>query len=491
MKKFSKIYLFLISIAFLGQSCDSILDNESPQALDSEKALTTKIGIDAAVIGLYDYIQSTRVYGRDLFAIPDALADNGRATNKSGRLNAEYLNQPNAHMSNWQNYYFMINQANLIFDNIQSVSDMSSGDKAQAEGACHFLRALAYFDLVKAYAYIPTAPAPSPAQERGGVPIVSKGIKLQDDIKLPSRNSVDEVYTQIYSDLNSAIAKLPLTGSRAFATGAAARALFSRVALYRGDYAACSANADMSIASNIATLSTNGSYITDWRQQVHPEAIFDLSFQQITEAIGPNESLQTSYTTLASPGNRGITQGFGDLVPTPALLTALGITRSGTTVTRGTDVRAQLYELGTTGRGAAEIECTKFIGKNGFPNQDNTPVLRISEMYLNRAEAHFRLNKRDSAIINLNVIRTRAGLPAMTADSARIAGALLLEEILDQRRLELAFEGHRFFDFKRLGRTIVKPSPATNLPFSDNRVLAPIPVREISANPNLRQNFGY
>ena len=494
MNKGYKLIILLLSV-FALQSCSDLLDVQSPQALDSQKALTGKIGVNSAVIGLYDYLQSTRMYGRDQFAISEALADNGRATNKSGRFNAEFQNQPNAHMLNWQACYFLINQANLVLNALPAVTDMTQAEKDVTAAQCFFLRALAYFDLAKAYAYIPTYIVD--AQNRGGVPIVLKGTIDQgtalEGAKAPARATIAETYQQIYTDLDSAIARYnalasPNGLSKAFANRGAAQALYSRVALYNGDWNRVVSFSGLAVASNLGRLSANGSYVTDWRQQVHPEAIFDLSYQQITESIGPNESLQTAYTTLATPGNRSITQGFGDLVPTASMLGALGVSLSGTTVTRTADVRGLLYELGTTGRGTAEVECTKFIGKNGFPNQDNTPIFRVSEMHLNRAEAYFRLSRRDSAIIDLNVIRTRAGLAAVADTSAAVVGNNLLEEILAQRRIELAFEGHRFFDLKRLGRTLVK-TPA--IPATDYRILAPIPAREISANPNLRQNFGY
>jgi starch-binding outer membrane protein, SusD/RagB family len=493
-KNFNIIGLILILFALMSQSCEKILETDSPQALDSQKALTTKAGLNAAVVGLYDYFQSTRMYGRDQFAIPEALADNGRATNKSGRFNAEAQNQPGAHMANWQVCYYIINQANLIFESVQSVNELTADEKTSAEAQCHFLRALAFFDLVKAYAYMPTFNIPS--QDRGGVPIVLVGVSDPKTLNAPARNSVAEVYKQIYDDLNAAItkfSKLPSPNGRAkaFASRAAAQALFSRVALYNGDFANVVGFAGSAIASNVGRLSATSSYVTDWRQQVHPEAIFDLSFQQITEGIGPNESMQTAYTTLATPGNTSITQGFGDLVPTASMLAALGITKTGAVVTRGADVRALMYELGTAGRGTAEVECTKFIGKNGTANQDNTPILRVSEQYLNRSEAYFKLGKRDSAIIDLNVIRTRAGLAAVSDTSALVKGDNLFEEILTQRRIELAFEGHRFWDFKRLGRALPKVAPAVNLPNNDFRFLANIPAREISANPSLIQNFGY
>lgn len=498
---------FLVIFALLAQSCEKLLETDSPQDLDASKALKTKAGVNAAVIGLYDYLQSTRMYGRDLFAIPEALADNGRATGNSGRFNGEAVNLPNVHMVNWQTSYFLINQANLIIDNLKKgqIPELDAADSTIIQGECLFLRALTYFDLIKTFAYIPSNKSIPASQDFGGVPLVLTGVDDQKQIAYPARAATADVYAQIYRDLDSCIAtfsSLPVIvdkqpkGSpngrgRAYANRTAAQALYSRVALYNGDYATSTRFANAAIGANVVTLSTTANYLSDWRARVHPEAFFDLNFEQITESQGPNESMQTAYTTLSAPGVRTFAQGFGDLVPTASMLSALGITLTGTTVNRGADVRALVYELGSAGRATPNVECTKFIGKNGFANQDNIPVLRISEQYLNRSEAYFNLGKRDSAILSLNTIRVRAGLPAVSDTSAVVVGNNLLEEILLQRRIELAFEGHRFWDLKRLGRGITKPAPAANLPGTDYRFLANIPLRELSANPNLKQNFGY
>jgi hypothetical protein len=184
----------------------------------------------------------------------------------------------------------------------------------------------------------------------------------------------------------------------------------------------------------------------------------------------------------------------------------LGITLtaafSGTHIiaSRSTDVRNLLFEPGTAGRGTTRVECTKYLGKNGQINLDNVPVLRIAEAYLNRAEVQATAGSSQlnlvGALADLKTIKSRrytdyTGSAAETADNVRDQ-ASLLEEILRQRRIEFAFEGHRFFDLKRLGRDLIKPqSTGGNLAFSDLRILPPIPQVEIDGNPNLKQNFGY
>ncbi len=482
----------LYKIAVLGvvltfASCTDLLDVQPRASIDSVTALTTEDAVNAAVNGIYDRLQSTNLYGRDLVAIPEALADNGRATNKSGRLNPEYQNQVNAHFIHWQTSYFAINQANLVLDALPKVEKMTQANKDFVEAQALFIRGLLYFELMRAYAYEPTVEIKEAS--KGGVPLLKSGVVDATQIKLEGRASINDVYESIYSDLTNSIAKFTSSGRTAtasFANRTAAQAMFSRVALYRGDYTNAAKYATDALATgSVGRFQTRDTYVSAWRSANHPESIFEIQFQT-NENIGVNTSLQTTYTTLVASGNRTTTGGFGDLVPTKALLDAYESEKDadGKVIV---DVRRSLYELGTAGRGTAEIECTKFLGRSGQVNLDNIPVIRVSEMYLNRAEALARSGNAAGALTDLNVIRTRAGLPAATG----LTGAALITEILKQRRLELAFEGHRFFDMKRLGLDIVKAAPVQNLNFTDFRVLAPIPVREIQANANLKQNTGY
>jgi starch-binding outer membrane protein, SusD/RagB family len=462
-----------LSFVIIASSCSDLLDVQPRQSIDAATALTTEDALSAALNGVYDRLQSTNLYGRDLIAIPDALADNGRATNKSGRLNPEYNNQANAHFIVWATAYFAINQINLILEAIPKVTTLPAATKNSFEGQASMLRGLLYFELARCYGYEPLVSVKE--SDKGSVPIMKTGVLDLSQVERLPRASINEVYDFIYADLTNAVAKLSsVTLSVNYANKGAANALFSRVALYRGDYPNAIKYATDALASGIGAFQTKDNYVPAWRVANHPEAMFQVVYQA-NENIGVNTSLQTTYTTLVTLGNTASTGGFGDLVPTATLLAAF---ETG-------DVRRNLYERGTAGRGAAETECTKFFGRSGALNLDNIPVIRISEMYLNRAEALALTGKEADALIDVNRIRTRAGLEAKTG----LTGKALIDEIAAQRRIELAFEGHRFFDLKRRGLDIVKIP--TNIAYTDFRILAPIPLREIQANAALKQNVGY
>ncbi|CCH00698.1 RagB/SusD domain protein [Fibrella aestuarina BUZ 2] len=490
-----RTYKFILSTSLLAASVlavtackdSALLDVKPRSAADLATALTTPEGLDAAVNGIYERLQSTILYGRDFLAVSEALSDNAQFTNKSGRLVNENRNVAGATFGNWATSYFAINQANLILDNISTLT-FAAADTARrnsSQGQAYFLRALLYHDLMRAYAYEPGVEVP--AQNRGGVPLLLTGVADQSKITLPERPAIADVYKQIYTDLQSAISTFAKTNASAPAYGnrQAAQALFSRVALYNKDYTTAVKYATDAIAGSIK-LSDNSSYVSGWRAPRHPESLFEIQYTT-PENIGVNTSLQTTYTTLVRLGDRGTTGGFGDLVPTTAFIADLEAEKSATGAVL--DIRRQLYELGTTGRGTAFIETTKFLGKNGTINLDNVPVIRISEVYLNRAEANYFLGNTADALADLNVIRVRSGLPAFPAT---ITGAPLLAEIYRQARLEFGFEGHRWFDLKRTGQNVVKAAAqGSGLAYTDFRILAPIPVNELSTNKNIRQNFGY
>ncbi len=515
-KKIFKTGLALASLLFVFSSCKKQLEIFPRQSIEATTALSSKDAIDASIASIYATYKSARLYGRDLIAIPEVLADNGFATNKSGRLLNEANNVQGAHFTTsiWSGAYAAINQINNTLAAINTGGITPTPVQADLDrwtGQLLFLRGLFYFNLVEVYGYIPGAVVA--ANDKGGVPLSVSGIATSPDALgwKPSRAPLADVYAQIITDLLASESKLAYPGLGAnLANKAAAQALLSRVYLYNKDYTESKKWSDAVITLASSKLATTANYVAQWRGDTHSETLFQIRFATPAENIGVNESLQTSFTTLVTPGNQASTGGFGDVVPTISMLNDLGITLTGgntttvfalthTVATRSTDVRNQLYEPGTAGRGNIKVECTKYMGKNGAINLDNVPVLRISEAVLNRAEAQATAGSAvlnlAGALADLKVIKSRrytdySGSAQETADNA-MTQAQLLEEILRQRRIEFAFEGHRFFDLKRLGRDLVKGPHYSNVAFTDIRILPALPQSDIDGNPNLKQNAGY
>ena len=495
----------LLSLALTGSllvsSCDSLLQVDPRQSIDADGALTTPDAMNAALNSVYAKLRSARIYGRDLLAVSDALADVGQTTSNSGRLIGENNNQPGAHFGTWQTAYFAINEANLILDGISKVEGASAAQIARWEGEAKFLRGLYYFDLVKVYSYMPTAVFEPGVIGQGGIPVVTEGV-ISSGVALSRqtpRSTIDEVYAQIYKDLEDAKRLLGTGTGRGvqYGSGPAASALLSRVALYRGDWAKVVAESTAALSSGVGTVLSGSAYVNGWRAPVNPESMFEVRFALAEESIGVNESLQSTYTALLNLTNKNSQGGWGDFIPNATVRGLFGLAplhlgtpatdNNNWDVTRNADVRAQLFTTGNTVRGAGrQIENTKFMSKSGFAYADNVPVIRKSEMHLNRAEANYQLKNESAALTELNAFKALRGLPAVT-----LAGNALLEEILLERMKEFIGEGQRFFDLKRYGRGIVKTVPAVNLAFDDFKILPPIPQREVDGNPNIKQNRGY
>jgi hypothetical protein len=510
----------VILVSFLNTSCEKQLETSPRQSIDAATALSSRDAVEAAITGVYAQLKNARQYGRDLITHPEALADNGFATNKSGRFLPEAQNTLPTQTTNsftttiWTNSYQAINRINVILEAIPGLKltpALNQVERDRWEGELYFLRALYYFDLVKIYAYIPGAIVS--AQDKGGVVITPFGFSTAGAALAykPSRAPIADVYKLINDDLVLANAKLlnPGLGSNR-ANKAAAQGLLARVSLYNKNYTDAKRWSDSCINLTSSRLTTTSNYVTQWRGDTHTESLFQVRFLSSAENIGVNESLQTSFTTLVTPGNTAVLGGFGDLVPTLSLLSDLGITIVGPATTtnfavpaviasRNTDVRNLLYEVGSGGRGNAKIECTKFLGKAGFINLDNVPVIRVSEIYLIRAEAQATVGSpvfnMANALADLKAIKSRrytdyTGSAQEIVDNGATQ-TVLFEEIFRQRRIELAFEGHRFFDLKRLGRDLVKGPHYNNVAFTDIRILPPILQSDVDGNPNLKQNTGY
>jgi starch-binding outer membrane protein, SusD/RagB family len=514
MKKVNyKIFLLVLFSGALTQSCKKQLDIPSRNSIDASLALTNKAGIENSINSVYSILKRESHYGRDLFSIPEAMADDAFANNRSGRLINENRNISGSNITTalWTGSYGGINEINLTLGAVPNIAGATAADKARWEGELKFLRSLLMFDLVKNYAYIPTFTVP--AQDKGGVVINLQGFDnpVTAAAFRPSRSSIAACYAQIMSDLYAAINLLASNGrgttGRNYASKHAALALGSRIKLYQGDWVKADsfATAAITLSGGIGAMTSTANYVAGWRAADHPEGIFQVWYATLAENLGVNTSLAATHTTLAAPGAFDKTrQGQGDLMPNGFLLTQLGIsgfpallaaTPTGTppvppTLTYSNDIRNKLFEWGVNASGHY-VECTKWMGKSGGANWDNTVVLRWPELYLNRAEARYQQGDQVGAWNDLNVIRTARYVGFVIPGVQDFTGAALLNEILRQRLLEFAFEGLRFYDLKRYGLTISKTDPVVTLPSTDFRLLPRIPTTEVDGNPNMVQNFGY
>lgn len=457
-----------IVLSFALSSCDNLLDVEPQQEVEPGTAFSSEGGFESTLSSTYDDLQDQTYYGQFFMLYPEALADN--AINLSGvaRYDGPPRNAAREHLNRWGGHYTSINKANALLAEIEDF-DADESFKERIRGEALFLRALNYFDLVRTKAY-------EPGEEVNGF---TQGVILRTEPtrsaeqaaeRLP-RAPTSDVYDQIETDLQNADSLLAGTGNGSFrANEAAAQALLAQVYLYRKNFedaASMATTALESAESDLdANLLTEDEYVDAHVGEIMPSAIFSLNMEADfdNDVTGVNESL-SSLTHDPSSFNF-------QLLPSQDLIAAH---ESG-------DVRRELYETLPSGN----TRINKYTQAKGSYT-DNIPIIRAAEVLLIRAEARFESGNESGALEDLNTLRTARGLGEVS-----LSGESLIDEIIKQKRLELAFEGERFFDLKRRGMDI--PKPQVNIPdlsYEDRRILAPIPSDQVQLNDQLDQNPGY
>jgi hypothetical protein len=492
---------YVLALGLSLSACKNALDIEPQQSIDAATGYNTSQKIAAAVVGAYARLDNPRLYGTDLILVPELLAGNnyinwdGTFQNyRQLRNHTQISNNSNAE-GIWTQAYDAINQCNLILDNLSVVTD--AGQKSQYEGEASFIRGAMYFELVRLYA--------QQYQQGGnntqpGVPInlVPVTTTEQADVKL-ARSTVEEVYAQVIKDLQNAIAKLP-SQNITRASKYSAEAMLARVYLQQGNYTAARAAADDVITNSGASLT--GTVAAVFANRNSAESLFEIQQNDQNNAGTSNDGLATYFAGYSPNGDQGVLYGRGDVsiqgIVTPDTYYSKNYYDNFTGF-------AALYEPSDT-RGAdtlSAIQTSKLIYVSDGSNRvgrlrtikwrtygQNIPVIRLAEMYLTRAECDVRAGNTVSALADVNRIRTRSGAsPKLT---------VTLEDVLLERQLELAFEGFRIHDLRRINGIVIPAVAATSTTpaspavlASDRRFILPIPLREINNNPNLTQNAGY
>ncbi len=458
--------LFLSLLGIMGStSCsDELLETQPRQSVDSNVAINDISGLRSLLISCYDGLQGAGYYGQRMMIAPDIMADNVRLTNtNSNRYFQERVNTIGTGVAGLWGLYGTVNNINYFLAGIDN-ANTNDAEKKLLKGEALFLRSLIYFDMVRIYGYEPTKAVNN---WTAGITLRITPTKDVTNADLRKRSTVVETYQQIEKDLQESINLLSATSTRQRANKAAAQALLGRVYLYWEKWADAIRLTTEAINTTQARLVSGAEYAASFRTSPNPEALFEINYVQATESLGSNESMQ-SLTTLT-------TGSWADVVPTEELFNLY----------EAADIRRALY-VRATKSGESVNFIQKFTGSRG-PWTDNIPLIRFSELLLIRAEAYAESGQADLALADLNRLRQRSGATLL----AGLSGAALVEAILRERRLELAFEGHRWFDLKRKGRDITKAGLSATVPYRDVRLLAPIPIAEIQLNPGLQQNPGY
>jgi len=456
MKKYILIGLFFLgAISF--SSCEDFLSLNPVSSLGSSGFYKNAAEINAGVVAIYDGLQAIP----DLeYAVTEMRTDNSKTRNSEGewaQFEKMNVNPANGALSDyWSNSYNVIFRANTVLPHIGVVEDETL--RAQYEGEIYFARALMHFNLVRLF---------------GNIPLLDKAIGPEESGYF-ARKPVNEVYAFIVGDLVAAVEKLPVRANIAEgrATKGAAQTLLAKVYLTLGNYNEALPLLTSVISSGDYSLLAN--YNDVFFTARNKEIIFGIQYF----ASDANNGENFSYA-FSSKGRAG-----GLNWPTDNLFAAMDTT---------IDKRKNTLFYWEAGAGSSgDWACGKYISPGNLTIAGNPWImLRYSDVYLMYCEAILAGGTSTSNVTALgyiNNIRSRAGLTALTE--------ITKQNLLDERRVELAFENHRFFDLVRFGEAenVLDAFSKTNeggFVFDSNDLLLPIPQREINIYPEITQNPGY
>jgi starch-binding outer membrane protein, SusD/RagB family len=501
--KKSAIWIAVTALIVLG--CD--LNNVPYDGQEEEVALESLEGVQAATYGNYHRFVGEGYYHymRDLHKMAEYPTDN---VSLSGTTTDPLYNS--------YNYNHAINQGDadrlwswgyeIIYGTNRVIEEVETGDSAELDqlvGENLFMRALAHFHLVTNFA----RPYTQDPESNPGIPLKDNS----DPDELPERSTVAEVYDFIVDDLLASAELMEFEKPNSYASLEVAYALLSRIYLYMEENEKAIEYADLVINSGRYSLFSTSDLPNYFRlpNESNPETIFavrhtqddDKGFGNIgsmyyrsDDGVGWGEMYASeSYRDLLDQHSEDQRHGF--------LKPRYEVDEDGNTVT---DEDGE--PVVDTRNGYPVWFVLKYSYQDDIVSLSSPVILRLAEMYLNRAEANAKLGNDDEALADVNRIRERAGLSgtALFSEGDLQGYDSVLDVVLEERRLELAYEGHRKFDLFRNDRPLVRDYPGTHLNPSNPgvdmdagtqiieadapRVVFFIPENEISLNPNLVQN---
>jgi len=457
-----KIFSILSICALLCTSCGKdFLELEPQSTIAPETFFKTASDAVTAVNGCYQSLAVGSQYGGTFQILMESRGDNFLDQDPSSGAGQNYqINRfsdspGNTNLYNsWVSLYSSIFRCNTVLESVDPIN-MDNTLKNRIKGEASFIRALAYFNLVRLW---------------GGVPVVSSTVSPSEAGNL-TRNSVADVYALIESDLKFAVANLPLsygTTDLGRVTKGAAQGMLGKVYMYERKFNDAKTILEEVVASQKFSLLPN-----------------------VADAFSPTVKYHAEilYAVRYAKGIAGQDHGFWY-----ANTQVVGLDSTLYKAYDAVDTRRTLIEFAKPS-GNNNIMPRKFFDTpvNNAAGND-FPILRYADVLLLHAEAINELGYNSSAFTSLNLVRKRAGLAELT--SAELPDqASFRNEIYKQRRLELAFECDRWFDLVRTNTAIAAiEACGKKQTIASFRFLYPIPQQEIDImnNPSgFPQNPGY
>jgi len=503
-----KKYLFSIIVLLLifGNSCKN-LDVAPSDAISTETLITTTDGLTNALNGAYalfkDHItfngtiDQNNMYLRQFYHLSDFASDDivcGQVTTDPLFYSFSLGHSPSQGNTRyfWYVSYKIITGVNTVIEAVEK-SGTQDPAKLQLLGECYFLRAFCHFNLVrlfgKPYSVDPNA----------------DGVILRTNLTDPSkkkRSTVAEVYAAVIADAEKAASLMTQPRTVQYASKEAAWALLSRVNLYKEDNQKAIEYANMVINSKRFSLATAATYPSLFANaQTSTETIFCIAFTPVDD-YGKFGSIASM---IYSDGN----SGWGEEYASSSLRNVMS--------KHPEDVRWYYIVPLKDGNGIIQkkngIEVyyiSKFSFQGGLPNLSSPIMFRLSEMYLNRAEAEAKLGNTGVALDDVDLIRKNRGLENSLYNKTLPSGYSALDVVLEEKRIEMAFEGHRTYDIYRNKRAMSKaywgyhlaglketdidlsktPTGYANLSvnYTNPRIIYFVPIDEVLSNTLATQN---
>lgn len=478
------IFILILCIVFFASCSEDFLDKKKQGSLTTETFFISENDAYQSVIASYSDLKDYR-YTWTIWAFGDVLSDDATYSGSDADVQSyalmesyQYPTDNGRILGRWQILYRGINKANQAIEGITKMDNalFKTQNKNRLLGEALFLRAYYYHELVRVF---------------GDVVLLDHTATIAD--KGSKRTPVSEVYALIESDLKTASGYLPAINSTSYVkakdagriTKGAANALLARVYLYEKKYTDCK-NACLEVFKDGYELETDYGFVFTLAGEHCKESILEIDHYNSTTQSAATTNNGNFHVLMMMPF--GTTYGYGINQPRQSLADAFDAAGDG--------IRKAATLLDTVDLKTWETAANyKKLARNrtGYYNQKyytkpaersveirNNPInirlIRLSEIYLTYAEACVKGSPADNVTAReyLNKVRTRVNLMQNTTE----VGEVLFNSILNERRLELAMEGHRFFDMVRTGKATTAFSAKGNFREGISNLM-PIPQAEI------------
>ncbi len=464
---------YILMIAMIGgivASCDDFLQVDMKGQYTSESFFNSRENAIYATTGIYNSL-----YGSTLWIFGDVASDDAvKGGNAGDQADINDIDDFTASADNgvlntyWQNAYETVARANNVIAYLPGI-DMDEALKKRLIGEARFLRAYAYFNLVNIFGDIPLKLEPQNTME-------TIYVRLSD---------VATVYAQIESDLEEAVDVLPAAypTERGRATKGAALALLAKTALYQKEYGDCITRIEELEALGVYALLESYENLFKVGAEDSTEVIFTLRYVD-DEQVSLGNHLNVWFAPSIEGGyyfnapTQSFVEAFNERTvdgeEDPRLDASIG--RDGKTWFNGTTFSASWSEA--TGYLVKKYNEDMIPGKAKAQSLIPYHAIRYADVLLMKAEALNETNRIPEAIDELNKVRERVNLPpVITANQSNLRAIIRME-----RRKELGFEFHRFFDLMRWGKEEAEKALAPQLTWTEPRFYFPIPQTEKDTN---------